>query len=135
MRPLRCWVMNSAHLAYLRVWVGGGVGGWGGAGGVCVRILEGLPQSNQCAAPSPTPAPQAQALAGAAAGKEAIQGSQHGAAAAPQSAPHPASSVCALACCRRRAGVTSSIPMEKPRSPMKRALRGWVGGEGGAGGR
>lgn len=45
---------------------------------------------------------------------------------------HPVSRVLALASSSRGAGVTSSMPMEKPALPMKRALRQGVGRDGGA---
>lgn len=41
--------------------------------------------------------------------------------------PHPVSRVLALATSSCDAGVTSSMPMEKPALPMKRALRGGTG--------
>ena len=49
---------------------------------------------------------------------------------------HPFSTVAAFSTCSCGAGVTSSMPMEKPALPMKRALQhGWaqVGGGGGGG--
>lgn len=52
--------------------------------------------------------------------------------------PHPSSSVRFFSACSAGAGVTSSMPMEKPALPMKRALHrgregGPVGGRAGSG--